>query len=116
MTEKVIIVAPCKGIGIPESIFACLIRVWEIFFVESQILALESGIQLKESGSHYRLESKIHVPLTKNPGFGFQYLESKTVLAFLTWGEGIFEFNVNKCLTALKLSQCSMTQLYTDSA
>ena len=79
--------------------------------MESQILALESGIQLKESGSHYRLESKIHVPLTESriripvPG-------SKTVLAFLTWGEGIFEFNVNKCLTVLKLLQCSMTQLF----
>ena len=57
------------------------------------IRALESGIQLKESWSHYRLECGIHIPLTKNPESGTWNPESttwspesKTVLDFFTWG------------------------------
>ena len=55
-------------------------------------LTLES-MQLKESGSYKRLESRIQVPLTKNPESSTWNLEStawnpesKTVLDSVTWG------------------------------
>ena len=35
--------------------------------MESGIRALEFGIQIQNSRSHYRLESRIQVPLTKDP-------------------------------------------------
>ena len=78
-----IAIAICKGIWNPGKF--CL---WN-----SESWALESGIQLKEFGSHYRLESGIHIPLTKNPESGTWNpesttwsTESKTVLDSLTWG------------------------------
>jgi len=46
--------------------------------------ALESGIQLKDSGIHQRLESGTQFPLTKNPKFSSWNPESKTVLDILT--------------------------------
>ena len=47
----------------------------------AKILLVESRIQLKESSTHYRLESRIQVSLTKT---GIQHLESTI--------EGCFQF------------------------
>ena len=62
--------------------------------VESEILGLESRIQLKGSESHQQLESEIQVPQIKNPESSIWSPEStawnpecKTVLDSLTWGE-----------------------------
>ena len=73
-------------------LFACEIRYPRNFCLQNQeSWALESGIQLKESGIHRRLVSGIQVSWTKNPesSTGSQEStawnpESKTLLDFLT--------------------------------
>ena len=54
-----------------------------------KFLLVEFGIKLKESGSHYRLESEIQDLLTKTPESTVWNPESKTVLVYVTWGEWI---------------------------
>ena len=62
--------ASCKEIRIPKSVKFLLVQreIQQICTVETEILGLESGIQLKESG--------IQVPLTKNPESRTWNLES----------------------------------------
>ena len=69
-------------------------RIWENLVVKSGVMGfwnLENNSRIPES--HYQLQSRIQVPLTKT---GIQYLESritawspesKTVLDSLTWGD-----------------------------
>ena len=57
--------------------FACGIRnPWNFCFWIPESWALESGKQLKESGIHLTIETRIQVPLTKKSGA--QYPESRT--------------------------------------
>ena len=79
--------ASCKEIRIPKYVKFVLVQceIQQICTVETEMLGLESGIQLKESG--------IQVPLTKNPESSIWNPESmawkpesKTVLDSFTWG------------------------------
>ena len=86
----------------------------EIFLVEWEDLALESGIQAKQSGSQKQLQSGIHVPLTKDP-WEIQCLESgihdvesriQDGRGSLTWGEFSFPMSESwyKCRDTAPLS------------
>ena len=96
ISEKII--APCKGIRIPESEKHlldedCGIR--DIIFLRNpEYWALDSGIQLKDPGFQLWLESGIQVPPTKNPDSStcnpestVWNPESKIVLDSLLWDE-----------------------------
>ena len=80
-------VFPCKIFSLeislesrwrPESAKVLLLEFGkqQSFALKGRILGFGTGIQLKESGIHPRLESRTKVPLSRNPKCGTRNLET----------------------------------------
>ena len=80
--------APCRGIRIPDSGKFSLVD-WfrnpgNLLWIRN-LWALDSGIQLRESGIQFRIGIRTAVPGIRNPRHGIQ----NTRLSWIPWGESV---------------------------